>query len=433
MSLNFGSSNTLPTTYSAHERPFTSIDSVSTYDWHSNEAETSENGSISTIPQYSPKHCAGETGLDRQRICKRARHHETPVSSCSYPSTMRSDDVDDVSGLQYDANLISAQHSTITLTNILGVHDDQSLDLDGLDVAGSRCKDPRDNNKRSSGSFWRPEAALLAGTGKCIYDKETAGNTGLLGCAPSPSIASDEVSQNQTTTPFESVPSVSSERSPTVSAVTVSELEFDSNETATFLLSIFPVLPPHLDPADDDIPSHKVSVQPNDLYNPKYIRNNDIATRNKREGWCGFCQRWLQLRESIYNYDKKYSHGICPSTGRPFDVPVKIRWSVSGRRTAPMSRVRSPSKNCGGYFEGRCGECDRWIRLVGRSGPANSWWRHAFQVCPLPSSSLILLHLICFLKIILPFCFPPCLRRPFQEQLDLRQRLLIGIPPGNDL
>lgn len=301
---------------------------------------------------------------------------------------MRLDDVDNVSGLEDDANLISAQHSTAALTNILDLHDYQRFDLYGLNIAGSKCTDPRDNIKRSSGSFWRPEAGFLAGTGRCIYDKETAGNTGLLDCAPSPSIASDEVSQKQTMTSSESVPSVSSERSPTVPAVTFSELEFDSNETATLLSSIFPVLPPHLDPVDDESPSHKVSVQPNDLYNPSYIRNNDVATRNKREGWCGFCGRWLQLRESSYNYDKKYSHGICPSTGRPFDVPVKIRWSVSGRRAAPMSVARSPSKNCGGYFEGRCGECDRWIRLVGRSGPANSWWRHAFQVCPLPSLSL---------------------------------------------
>lgn len=317
----------------------------------------------------SPKRPIGSMGHGLSRAAKRAKNSKALAQCCDYPPTMRSDGIEDQSGEHDNQYLTDPQCSEDSLINVLHSQDRSVFDITNLDLAAQSLIDIGESTNGNSTDFWRPEATSDDRLNQSLDDIGAipAGFFGYI--APTPAATQDITHcgpATPTPTQCDIVTSIPHGLCPT---------PVETDETAVLLSLIFLLLPPHLDPSDPAVSNSRVPIQPNNLYNPIFVRNE--GTKN-REGWCGFCQRWLQLRESSYNYDKKYSHGICPNTGRPFNVPVEMKTCVGGKRGAGKG-VHNNNKNvC--HYEGRCGECDRWIRLIGRSGPANSWWRHAFQV-----------------------------------------------------
>ena len=312
----------------------------------------------------SPKHRMAGFDYYSHQAGKRAVSTPT-LADCSPCSPVtESESVDKASGWDDTALLTSAQCSTIALNNAISHQDGHEHYLVGHKIPALGPFDCGEYPKQSYPGFWRPEVKLDGGSleyqnfAGTLISEPPFDYSALTG-APTHEdfhhgIATPALTQNG------SVTSDSSDRA-TTPAVT--------HQTAHLLAMMFPPLPLHIDPPG--ITSKKIAIAPNDLYSPLFVRNE--GTKN-REGWCGYCQRWLPLRESSFNYDKKYTHGICPSTGRPFEKPVEMKTSF-GRRNG---KVNTKVARC----EGLCGNCREWIRLGGRSGPANSWWRHAFQVFP---------------------------------------------------
>ena len=324
--------------------------------------DVNDNNDMSSFQSlYPPKRCVEEIGPDLHRTAKRATTIEALTQYHAYLPTIRSDKVEDTSGWNDPTTLTSAQYTTVPLNKVLNCQNSHGFDIDNLGMPAYSPIDPGKATEESSTSLWQPEATVDHALNECANHKGKV-ITGLLDCLVSTSATSHEGPHlepaTRALTHTKSVASILPEPQTVLT---------ETNRTAPLLSRMFPPLPPHLDPLDSL--SVKLPIQPNDLYNPLYVRNDGVKNR---EGWCGYCQRWLQLRESSYNYDKKYAHGICPNTGRPFDVPIEIKRSF-GRRSGKSNKNVS-------HYEGRCGECGKWIRLVGRSGPANSWWRHAFQV-----------------------------------------------------
>lgn len=155
-----------------------------------------------------------------------------------------------------------------------------------------------------------------------------------------------------------------------------------------------------------DVPPH-ASANPNasapqeqrprhdrDYYTPRWVRGNNSL----REGWCGFCRRWLLLKNSAYWYDKTYGHGICAASGEPFSGPVEEQ------QTKPSSHAVSSqpapgkvkSKRCMVQTEGKCGQCGAWVPTAGGVVDASeyqplkvwgaAWLRHQHKVRKLGGS-----------------------------------------------
>uniref|UniRef100_A0A8H7K6D3 Transcription regulator Rua1 C-terminal domain-containing protein n=1 Tax=Bionectria ochroleuca TaxID=29856 RepID=A0A8H7K6D3_BIOOC len=95
-------------------------------------------------------------------------------------------------------------------------------------------------------------------------------------------------------------------------------------------------------------------VNPRDLYSPVWVRGEGKA----REGWCGWCQTWLNLKNSAYWYDKIFKHGIMLKGFLP--RPQQIR------------QVDEHSK-------GFCRACGKWITLGTSDGNRPSWFRHIYK------------------------------------------------------
>ena len=110
-----------------------------------------------------------------------------------------------------------------------------------------------------------------------------------------------------------------------------------------------------------------------DVYSPLLVRGRGAD----REGCCPLCpesQVWLKIKQSAYWYHMNFFHGICASTGRPYDPP------------AEMSFEPIPGKPESERIEGRCKDCNEWVLIVAENPrlapdyPLNSWYKHA-QKC----------------------------------------------------
>ena len=288
----------------------------------------------------------------------------TLAQCSSYSPGTESDSIGYVSGWDDTGMLTSAQYSTVALNSALNHQHSRELNMDALGIPAMGYTDCGESPKQMHTSFWRPEVRSDGEspeynnfTGTLVSESPFVYST------PTGAPTHEDVRHGIPTPAHTQNGSVTSDSSDLATTLA------DPDRTAHLLAMIFPPLPLHVDPPGTT--SKKIAIAPNDLYSPLYVHNE--GTKN-REGWCGYCQRWLPLRESSYNYDKKYTHGICPSTGRPFETPVEMKTSF-GRRNG---KVNTKIARC----EGLCRSCGEWIRLGGRSGPANSWWRHAFQVLP---------------------------------------------------
>ena len=340
----------------------TTLDSSTTYTnhiaWLSNSfGRASDNMTLES--PHPPKHRVAGSRYGCQQIGKKAMTIPTLAQCSPFSPATLSDSIDDVPSWDDAALLTSAQYSTIALNRALNCQDDHEMNMGVHQTPAPRSAE---NSKQIYGNLWRPEVKTDGGYSEYNNFTEAVDSESPFPCSTltgAPTHEDLRYSVRSTApTQTDSVTSDSSDLA-TTSA--------DADRTKYLLAFMFPPLPPHVDPPS--IISKKIAIAPDDLYSPLYVRNE--GTKN-REGWCGYCQRWLPLRESSYNYDKKYTHGICPSTGRPFETPVEIKTSF-GRRNG---KVNTKVARC----EGLCGKCGEWIRLGGRSGPANSWWRHAFQV-----------------------------------------------------
>lgn len=129
----------------------------------------------------------------------------------------------------------------------------------------------------------------------------------------------------------------------------------------------FPPLFPPAESTSTALPKlrHQDPRFPNDLYTPRYTRNQGPL----REGWCGFCRpgRWLVLKNSAFWYDKCFGHGICATTGATFAPPKETR--VARGKNGNVER-----------WEGQCGNCEEWIVLAGGKRSGVPWFRHAYKV-----------------------------------------------------
>ncbi|MBE7182669.1 MAG: DUF4451 domain-containing protein [Terriglobus roseus] len=98
---------------------------------------------------------------------------------------------------------------------------------------------------------------------------------------------------------------------------------------------------------------------PGDLYTPKWVRGHG----GKREGWCGICKpgRWLVMKNSMYWYDKSFTHGVCAPIGAAFQGPLDTR-------------------AVGDEWEGLCGSCGAWVPLLNRKKGRTTWFRHVYKV-----------------------------------------------------
>lgn len=110
-----------------------------------------------------------------------------------------------------------------------------------------------------------------------------------------------------------------------------------------------------------------------DLYSPLLVRGRG----SDREGCCPLCvepQVWLKIKQSAYWYHMNFYHGICASTGRPYDGPLEVRFEPIIGKTESV-RV-----------EGFCKDCEEWVVIAPENPkmapdfPKNSWYKHA-QKC----------------------------------------------------
>ena len=127
-----------------------------------------------------------------------------------------------------------------------------------------------------------------------------------------------------------------------------------------------------------------------DLYTPRFVRGDSAC----REGWCCFCRRWLVLKNSAFWYDKTFGHGISAATGLPFKNPVAFREDVQEGIGPPARRRAARRRNPIISVEGKCGQCETWVKLgQGRAVTASEgarvlgvpWLKHAHKVRSSPS------------------------------------------------
>jgi hypothetical protein len=110
-----------------------------------------------------------------------------------------------------------------------------------------------------------------------------------------------------------------------------------------------------------------------DVYSPLLVRGRGAD----REGCCPLChepQVWLKIKQSAYWYHMNFYHGICASTGRPYDAPAELHHETI------------PGKPESVRVEGLCKDCNEWVIIVPEKPrltpeyPLNSWYKHA-QKC----------------------------------------------------
>ena len=324
---------------------------------------------------YSPKHHLEGANFLSDRANKRAMTTNKFANQNLCHPQGGTKGYDDLSDWTNQAALTGAQYSTISLNNALNCHDGNNLDMisDG-DTAFDGSLGVHDT-EQDEPPFWIPEGTFDGES--CHHNNFTGALVPDLRSESSPAVSSIGQEDYHRGTHSPAICHTTSMTSNSYESLMTNAST--TNQTAYLLSLFFPPLPPHLSPQDTC--ETKTTNHSDDLYQPLYIRSSEPK---KREGWCGYCYphgRWLPLRESSYNYDKKYAHGICPNTGRRFDDPVRLQ-PTWGKRNG---KINIKVVHC----EGLCGECGEWIRLGGRSGIANSWWRHAFRVrsaCLLPAN-----------------------------------------------
>lgn len=95
-----------------------------------------------------------------------------------------------------------------------------------------------------------------------------------------------------------------------------------------------------------------VEEKPQNGYSPKRIR----GTGSQREGYCEYCEKWYNMKNSSYWYHMNYKHGI----------------NCKGEKY-PMPKLREVSALTQGY----CTQCDEWICLGStKKNYRFSWLRH---------------------------------------------------------
>jgi hypothetical protein len=112
-----------------------------------------------------------------------------------------------------------------------------------------------------------------------------------------------------------------------------------------------------------------------DMYTPRIVRGSGMT----REGLCQICKPgvWLKIKQSAYWYHMNFIHGISANTGRPYEPPLATREKQFCAHNGAVIK----------QFEGRCGQCDKWVVLqkVPLGEKMNEccnpqWWRHS-QKC----------------------------------------------------
>ncbi|KAH8889253.1 hypothetical protein GQ53DRAFT_652784 [Thozetella sp. PMI_491] len=131
-----------------------------------------------------------------------------------------------------------------------------------------------------------------------------------------------------------------------------------------------------MSPRDPDlVPNEQNPRFDGDLYTAKWVRGNE----SKQEGWCGICKpgRWFLLKTAEFWYHRCFTHGISPSSGKPFNEPIEFR------------RIDGKSN----LWEALCDNCDDWIKIVVSKKKGSTWFRHAYKVIIFPCnlSRLVLL------------------------------------------
>lgn len=126
-------------------------------------------------------------------------------------------------------------------------------------------------------------------------------------------------------------------------------------------------------PATSQIVQYRQKRFPEDVYSPLLVRGRGA----EREGCCPLCaepQVWLKIKQSAYWYHMNFFHGICASTGRPYDPPAELRYE-------PL-----PGKPESVRIEGFCQDCAEWVVVVAENPklatefPKSAWYKHA-QKC----------------------------------------------------
>ncbi|PJF18116.1 Conserved fungal protein [Paramicrosporidium saccamoebae] len=112
-----------------------------------------------------------------------------------------------------------------------------------------------------------------------------------------------------------------------------------------------------------------------DMYTPRIVRGSGMT----REGLCQICKPgvWLKIKQSAYWYHMNFIHGISANTGRPYEPPLATREKQFCAHNGAVIK----------QFEGRCGQCDKWVVLqkvpLGEKQTEccnPQWWRHS-QKC----------------------------------------------------
>lgn len=108
----------------------------------------------------------------------------------------------------------------------------------------------------------------------------------------------------------------------------------------------------------DDIFDFKAPPEqkPDNVYSPRQIRGNGP----QREGYCQYCEKWYNMKNSSYWYHMNYKHGI----------------NCSGKKY-PTPKLRER----GGSTEGYCPDCGDWVHLgMARKSYRFSWLRHMQRI-----------------------------------------------------
>ncbi|KAF2721170.1 hypothetical protein K431DRAFT_73745 [Polychaeton citri CBS 116435] len=130
---------------------------------------------------------------------------------------------------------------------------------------------------------------------------------------------------------------------------------FDSNPTRTE--------PPQRDLDGSPVPKEQSPRFPHDIYTARWVRGEST----KRQGWCGYCQTWLELKNSTYWYHLHYSHGISCTTGKLMEPPLHLR-------------LRNNS------WDAYCAACQDWVSLGSGEKGRTSYYRHIYKCQEKPRS-----------------------------------------------